>query len=384
MPFTTNHEETQPLRFTSITTTTTTTRPKASVGPPIAQPHHSRDLLQAPHHHSHPMPLRLPLLAPLSLRPALRQIPPLPHSPFAPHQAPPHLLLGRPLPQNGVVIKLAEDPSFLSPHLEVVGSCNGLLAVRYNVCQFYISNPIIGDFFSLPRPRGDINCSFVWGFGFSPVSSVYKLVMVSIPRKGTEGVVEVRVLSVGSGVWRSIGSSVYPFWIQSSGVCINGVIHWIVGTGKLRLRLEDCFVIYALDVESECFQEFPLPRGTFHTGKVELELGVLQGCLTVNACYKNTISVWVMKEYGVEQSWTKEYVIKNKAKGTFRSHPDIPRVLRVTEEGQVLLFLKHDLQAHNLGDRGLFRLELDRMPLVVHGACVHIPSFVSLKHAIAG
>lgn len=216
------------------------------------------------------------------------------------------------------------------------------------------------------------------------MSNVYKLVMVSIPRKGTEGVVEVRVLSVGSGVWRSIGSSVYPFWIQSSGVCINGVIHWIVGTGKLRLRLEDCFVIYALDVESECFQEFPLPRGTFHTGKVELELGVLQGCLTVNACYKNTISVWVMKEYGVEQSWTKEYVIRNKAKGTFRSHPDIPRVLRVTEEGQVLLFLKHDLQAHNLGDRGLFRLELDRMPLVVHGACVHIPSFVSLKHAIAG
>ncbi|PRQ38348.1 putative F-box domain-containing protein [Rosa chinensis] len=305
---------------------------------------------------------------------------------------PPSLLIKRcrsfylvePHVRNGAVIKLAEDPNDLTPYLDVVGSCNGLLAVRYNSGQFYISNPILGEFLTLPRPRGRINCSFVCGFGFSPVSNVYKLVMASIPRKGSEGEVEVMVLTVGSGIWRSIGSSVYPCWIQSSGVYLNGVIHWIVGTGKLKLKLENAFVICAFDVESEHFEELPLPLGSFRAGKVELELGVLGGCLTVNACYKNTISVWVMKDYGVAESWTKEYDIKDKLRGTFRAHPNVPRVLRVTEEGHVLLFFKHELQVHSLGKRGLVRLEVDRMPLVVHGACVHSPSFVSLKHAIAG
>lgn len=243
-----------------------------------------------------------------------------------------------------------------------------------------MSNPIIGEFLTLPRPSSKINGRFVCGFGFSPSSKVYKLVMVSIPSKGSDDEVEVMVLTVGFGIWRSIGSSVYPRWSQSSsGVYLNGLVHWIFGIGPLQASR----VICAFDVESERFEELPLPPSSFRLGRAELELGVLKGCLTVNVCYKNQINVWVMKEYGVKESWSKEYKIKDKIGRTFRSHPNVPRVLKCTEEGQVLLFFKHELQAHTLGTRGLVRLEVDRIPSVVHGACVHIPSFVSLKDVIA-
>lgn len=285
-----------------------------------------------------------------------------------------------PSARNGVVIKLAEDPDFRNPHLEVVGSCNGFLVVRHNSGQFYMSNPIIGEFLTLPRPSSKINGRFVCGFGFSCISNVYKLVMVSIPSKGSDDEVEVMVLTVGFGIWRSIGSSVYPRWNQSSsGVYLNGLVHWIVGIGPLQASR----VICAFDVESERFEELPLPPCSFRLRRAELELGVLKGCLTVNVCYKNKISVWVMKDYGVKESWSEEYEIKGKIGCTFRSYPNVPRVLKFTEEGQVLLFFKHELQAHTLGTRGLVRLEVDRIPSVVHGACVHIPSFVSLKDAIA-
>ncbi|KAL6188880.1 hypothetical protein ACLB2K_040271 [Fragaria x ananassa] len=104
--------------------------------------------------------------------------------------------------RNDVVIRLPKDPNIPTRRVQVVGSCNGLLCMydRLKCGHLYISNPMIGESLALTIPM-EIDCQFVCGFGFCPTSEVYKVVVFTSPSEGTDHG-EVKVLTVGSGVWR--------------------------------------------------------------------------------------------------------------------------------------------------------------------------------------
>lgn len=55
----------------------------------------------------------------------------------------------------------------------------------------------------------------------------------------------------------------------------------------------------------------------------------------------NIMIVWVMKDYGVKESWTPELRII--IRGLFFWSLSFPKVLNLTEEGEVLLLDKSDL-----------------------------------------
>ncbi|KAI5350794.1 hypothetical protein L3X38_003685 [Prunus dulcis] len=118
----------------------------------------------------------------------------------------------------------------------LLGSCNGFLC-HHEVHHLHISNPVTGEFLSLPTPSKPDTVGGRYGFGFSPTSDVYKLVRIMPIHK------QVMVLTVGSGIWRDIGHPpdsfdgetlgkpcAYQNYFDSMndhGTCVNGFLHWI-------------------------------------------------------------------------------------------------------------------------------------------------------------
>ncbi|KAE9614626.1 putative F-box associated domain, type 1 [Lupinus albus] len=68
----------------------------------------------------------------------------------------------------------------------------------------------------------------------------------------------------------------------------------------------DQLVIVSLDLSKERYTQFSLPRGFDEVSLVEPHVTVLMDCLCFSYDYKRThFVVWQMKEFGVEQSWTR-------------------------------------------------------------------------------
>ncbi|KAI5350026.1 hypothetical protein L3X38_002917 [Prunus dulcis] len=114
----------------------------------------------------------------------------------------------------------------------MVGSCNGFLC-HYSRHHLHIFNPVTGELCSLPTPSELGTLGDCYGFGFGPVSRVYKLVRI-VPK-------QVMVLTVGSGIWRNIGHPAYSFSsiTPCHGIYHNGFLHWIGRTcGDSSRRLE--------------------------------------------------------------------------------------------------------------------------------------------------
>ncbi|MED6137331.1 hypothetical protein PIB30_064022 [Stylosanthes scabra] len=157
----------------------------------------------------------------------------------------------------------------------IIGSCNGLLCLLENFgmkSRIMLWNPCTG----LASPSLEIQClSLVYGFGYDHVNDKYKLCYsIAGKRRG--------VFVPGTATLNSI---------HSHGTTLG------------------CFVL-SLDLVKESFKEFSLPHKGPDNETIVQELCVLRNCLAV--CFKHREigwSVWLMKEYGVTQSWTKLAVI---------------------------------------------------------------------------
>ncbi|BBG93570.1 AMP-dependent synthetase and ligase family protein, partial [Prunus dulcis] len=109
-----------------------------------------------------------------------------------------------------------------------------------------------------------------------------------------------------------------------------------------------------------------------------LKLGVLKGWLSVISL-SDVISVWVMKDYGVKESWSKEHEFKDPV-GYFVTF----MLKAITEEGQILGIHRDRLQAYTTTTTGLVTVEVDGLPSWISEAWDLVPSFVSLKDIARG
>ncbi|OMO75815.1 hypothetical protein COLO4_25856 [Corchorus olitorius] len=204
-------------------------------------------------------------------------------------------------------------------------SCNGLLCMRdARDRALYICNPFTRQSIELPKVNSPAQLGPL-EFGFHPTTKEYKLVHIGkkyCPSNTNQSIVEqhseVHVLTIGSLTWRNLGTIPHRFIRKASKVIINGRLHWI---SKPKKRYSLPSLLISFDLETEQFQEVPKPdccgsgSGIY---KCFHRLMILSGCLSISAYQNGQLGIWVMKEYGVKESWIKEFNIE----------ASLPRVLR--------------------------------------------------------
>ncbi|XVF39175.1 hypothetical protein PTKIN_Ptkin01aG0014400 [Pterospermum kingtungense] len=220
----------------------------------------------------------------------------------------------------------SENTEEIVDYTAVMGSCNGLLCLvneKYKTNTIVLWNMSTGDHKFLPdlpvvedykvSPYGTV-CEIFYGFGYDSITEDYKVVRIVQER---DKMSQIKVYSLKANTWSSrssedIPNNCYitgftPTW-KKGGTLLSGALHWVV-TKKPGYSSW----IIAFDVGSEKYHEIELldhMKDWKFYPEVLMDLGVLGGCLCMSASGSHADSsvlyreLWMMKEYGVKESWT--------------------------------------------------------------------------------
>ncbi|XVE78350.1 hypothetical protein DITRI_Ditri13aG0137900 [Diplodiscus trichospermus] len=236
---------------------------------------------------------------------------------------------------NVITRKLPMPPLL---NFRLVSSCNGLLCLRASSRSFglCVYNPFTRDYTELPKLTKYPSHVGVLGFGFDPTTNKYKVVQISCDQRRigrpfhviarsallqtqaatTSIESSVHILTVGSPAWRNLGSLPFRCMWQRSQVLVNGKLHWVSYPDRQKATE---LIITSFDLATEQFQDVPRPDCINLTRRFD-QLVVLRGCLAAVSYHDDNeqLEIWVMKEYGLNESWVKEFSI-----GTY-----IPQILQ--------------------------------------------------------
>ncbi|EOY26580.1 F-box family protein [Theobroma cacao] len=207
----------------------------------------------------------------------------------------------------------------------IFGSCNGLLAVYHRQEGIALWNPSTRKYHYLPTLGDDITmdhdilpgCGYdkntILGFGYDVSNSDYKVVKMF--RSKTQNCFKVMIYSLKANSWRRIKDCPYDIFTNyNDGAYVNGSLHWVGD------EIDEFFggkVIFALNLGTE--EYFEVPEGDISFKKKKcggdctifgyMNAGVLGGYLCVSHWYstcsiEDHVNLWVMKEYGVKETWT--------------------------------------------------------------------------------
>ncbi|KAL7216385.1 hypothetical protein ACSBR1_028348 [Camellia fascicularis] len=204
-------------------------------------------------------------------------------------------------------------PNFHEFH--IMGSCNGLLCLvhRLDARSIFICNPCTGDLIKIPKfitvfERTHLANVVFGGFGFSPETNEYKVVVIIYDRgKLLYGDHIVKkfsrafVYTLGGGSWRYVG--VPPLGISGDSrlrAFLNGFLHWTT---------ESIFnTIIRFNVANQVFEE--IPRPAIGLQEDDHSLVVLGAFLAViGFSIYNGIVVWIMTDHNVTDSWERSFTI---------------------------------------------------------------------------
>ena len=204
------------------------------------------------------------------------------------------------------------------PHF--VGSCNGILCFTYNNAEwsnvFYLWNPSIRIFKRLPDYQFPI---MTFGIGFDSQNNDFKVVGISQVFAKTKSPPEVGVYSLSSDSWKRVelGISLRPnvsYYNVTNFTAlpfVSGHLHWMLKIG-ISLR-PSADMLLSFDVNSEKFKQLPLPdvEGSFFMKFITSFKGKLALIEYRSGAqpYSTRCSIWVMREYGVIDSWDKLCVL---------------------------------------------------------------------------
>ncbi|KEH22668.1 putative F-box domain-containing protein [Medicago truncatula] len=230
---------------------------------------------------------------------------PLTITPFEPY----HLLRN---------VAIPDDPYYVLGNMDcciIIGSCNGLYCLR---CYSLIYEEEEHDWFRFWNPAtntlseelGCLNEFFRLTFGYDISNDTYKVVAFSAD--------EVKLFSLSDNIWRDIPNfPIVPFDIDASrchpyvnnGVYVSGTINWLTIQNKTEYEWNDIsidqFLILSLDLTTETYQHLRPPQGFVDVPPVDPAVTVLMDCLCFSHRSKETHFVlWLMMEYGVQDSWT--------------------------------------------------------------------------------
>ncbi|KAA8523596.1 hypothetical protein F0562_010019 [Nyssa sinensis] len=212
----------------------------------------------------------------------------------------------------------------LNSEFKLVGSCNGLLCLI--VCnnsssglrktgRIYIVNPVIGEYMAVPPLSQRTRFTEGYGFGVNSAGNEYKVIRLWFRwidytgkrRPSFELVVEIYTL--GLGTWRSIGNVPCPLNVKHCPSFVNGALRWTIDS---YVSMGFSGIIVSFDVGGEEFRPLPHPPRSGRQDNDLLDLCVLGDhlCFLDRDFDDEFLVIWVMREYGVEESWKILYVVE--------------------------------------------------------------------------
>lgn len=201
---------------------------------------------------------------------------------------------------------------------EILGSSNGLVCIGLLAATapetIIILNPFTKKRWILPSftvySYAQVKeARFEYGFGYDEASDDYKLVVMAQFRISKTGsTYEIVVYSLKSNSWRKVGDSLFQgstiISNERNAVLVGNSLHWIMEDDESRVSF-----IAAFDLSTEQFFNLPVPEYGGDHIHMEVTLGSLNDCLCAvfHDRFDITVSaqMWVMNDYGFQDSWTK-------------------------------------------------------------------------------
>ncbi|VFQ66212.1 unnamed protein product [Cuscuta campestris] len=197
-------------------------------------------------------------------------------------------------------------PKFDTPSQKfyVLSRCNGAVCFGSIRDEYFVCNLLSGQCVNVQnlhelkqhRSYHSMGCEL----GCCPVTGRFKVLMFICDLLGKIELTMIQTL--GNGEWKSVGNA--PLKNLRDGCFLNGSSHWC---GRAY--------IWSFHFGEEKFLRIPIPNDIVTTAydKRKKKVIVLDSCLCLG-CFSQrngsvTMDVWIMKEYGVKESWVKQFVI---------------------------------------------------------------------------
>lgn len=178
----------------------------------------------------------------------------------------------------------------------------------------------------------------MFGFGYDCRNKEFKVVRLQSLSDEHDTLSQVEVYSLATHSWRRITSRVPPFEASRHVNCtpqmfVTGVLHWVVCLRIARHQYHN--IILSFDVVEETFGEITLPERV----KVSpFEVFILASGELLAVAHTNYsesdkffLRIWVMKEYGVAESWIEVFHSDS------RRYGGIAGLLAIKSSGEVVL-----------------------------------------------
>ncbi|XP_050225148.1 F-box protein CPR1-like [Mercurialis annua] len=201
---------------------------------------------------------------------------------------------------NCTQMELPFRHNLLLSNATILSSCDGLLLVRNSDGQLTLMNPSTKE--SRKLPEGVVYGSKrpCYDLGYDSSTNDYKVLLrqsVHIPEIDAFRI-ETTILSLKTNCWRKVKNVTRQ---DRNGVNFNESLNWVHAKSWLANEIK----IVSFSLASETTTEIEHPADC-DTG-THADLGVLQGCLclTATSIFTCSVNIWLMKEFGVPNSWTK-------------------------------------------------------------------------------
>ncbi|KAL3620058.1 hypothetical protein CASFOL_034970 [Castilleja foliolosa] len=273
----------------------------------------------------------------------------------------------------------ASDHAVPNPDIPmwIVGSCRGIICVSLDEVNLVLWNPSIRKHRRVPYLHlgPETGCYMKDGFGYDELNDDYKVVAILF---GIFQECPFRVLlySLKANRWKRIEDFKHGVPLDNSAKYANGKLHWLVKRGCQR-------IIVSLDLASERYGEVGSPRdvdnGCCCCTDTEihnpcLTLGLFSGslCLMLDD-HSSCMQLWVMKEYGVRDSWARVFVMPHM--GCPGRYPHMLLVWLLSDD-EILLSYGHVIVVYNTKGNTYRYLPMDNFHDIIQ-ADVYVESLVS-------